>query len=66
MPHGLYIPLPLACAPWEDIIMHFILGLSETSICMVVDIFSKMTRFILCHKVDDANNISKLFFREAV
>ena len=45
MPHGLYTPLLLACAPREDI-------------------FSKMTHFIPRHKVDDADNISKLFLRE--
>jgi hypothetical protein len=70
-PHGLYTLLPVPKESWVDISMDFILGLPRSkwdrdSIFVVVNRFSKMARFISCHKTDDVTNIADLFFKVIV
>lgn len=71
LPHGLYTLLLIPSVPWTNVFMDFILGLLRTrrgsdSIYVVVDMFSKMSHFIACHKTDDTTNITNLFFKNVV
>ena len=68
---GEYLPLPVAQRPWEHVSMDFMVALPRTRrgkdvTMMVVDRFSKMSHFIACTKVDDAQSIAKLYFTEVV
>ncbi|WVZ90251.1 hypothetical protein U9M48_036567 [Paspalum notatum var. saurae] len=60
-PHGLYMPLPVPSAPWDDILTK-----RGDSIFVVVDRFSKMAHFLPCHKSDDASHVADWFFMEIV
>ena len=71
LPHGLYTYLLIPSAPWVDISIDFVLGFPRSRkgrnlIFVVVNKFSKMARFISCHKIDNATHITDLFFREIV
>ena len=51
--------------------MDFIVAFPKTQrgkdvIMVVFDMFSNTTHFITCHKVDDANQVARLYFVEFV
>jgi hypothetical protein len=57
--------------PWEDISINFVLGLPRTqqgfnSTCVVLERFSKMAHFLRSRKINDAQQVAELFFKEIV
>ena len=71
-PYGLLAPLPQPDKPWQDITFDFITGLPPAnrkgkacdSIFVVVDRFSKMTRYLACSKKIDAPEMADLLYDE--
>ncbi|GJV51146.1 reverse transcriptase domain-containing protein [Tanacetum coccineum] len=64
---GLYTPLFVHVAPWEDVSLDFVLGLpctqrAKDSVMVVVDRFLKMVHFVPCSKTSVDRTIGKSLF----
>lgn len=67
---GLYQPLPVSMAPWEDVSLDLVLELPRTQrnkdSVMVVDRFSKMAQFTAYNKTFDASQVAHLFLQKII
>nr|GEU83852.1 RNA-directed DNA polymerase [Tanacetum cinerariifolium] len=68
---GLYTPLSVPIAPWEDVSLDFVLGLPHTQqakdyVMVIVDRFLKTAYFVTCSKTFDASQVARLYFVEIV
>ena len=68
---GLYKPLLVSKAQWENVSIGFFLGFPKTqrqkdSIMVIVGRFSKISHFIPYHKTNNASHIADLYFKEVV
>nr|GFB16571.1 ATP-dependent DNA helicase RecG [Tanacetum cinerariifolium] len=68
---GLYTPLSVPVASWEDVSLDFVLGLLRTqrakgSFMVVVDLILKMAHFVPCSKTFNVSQVARLYFAEIV
>jgi hypothetical protein len=72
MPYGLLDSLPQPDRPWAEISMDFITGLPKSksaggtydAILVVMDRYSKMSRYIPCRKTIDSPELAKILWKE--
>ena len=65
---GLYIPLPVASRPWDNISMDFVGGLSMSKrghdyMYVMVDCFKKMSILVTCKKKVTIERTAQMFFQ---